>query len=570
MPVGAYGFDPRERGAVAQPSGEAVEGYIRAYLEAYMEAASARRAEGAAPPPLVQGYPCRVSACVLPNGAVAALFYYHSAEFRIEVERTSFEALRSRLQRREHTHMLAVPPAKRLTEEDARKDAETDLASAARLGVYKAGLETVRTSLSNVINELRDIARTNPWLERQLLGVADKLGKASEPLEKLMGELKRMEAEECYSEHEALLTELQKYKTAGEAPIAEPTEKVVERYIKTYISTYRETIKPDYPEAARPAFYKGHPHHVRAFILPNGAVAVTFKHNSPEARVEVTRASPDLVADLLKSREHQSFIGLPPLRSLTREDAVYEAKLAVKRDIRAAYLRALLEATRAQAGEEEKNLLEISKTNPWLEKQLTQTAARLSGVKQLLAKLSDELESTESGRRYDEHEQQLDALKRCRSPSEFAAMAGEAPTKGPDEIPIYDPTAGARAAPVYAPAEGPGAPREAQPPAPAQRYEMAPEDRQTLDMIKTTLYNIDIKLDDFERRLNYMDKYVESVQKQQVEKFNAQNEILRYEARAAKYASIGVSVTALFLVLVFLLDSWYHVLDPLRRLIFGG
>ncbi|MGQ9583217.1 MAG: hypothetical protein ACUVV6_06860 [Thermoplasmatota archaeon] len=552
---------------MAQPSAEAVEGYIRAYIEAYMEAARASGAEEAATPPLVRDYPYRVSVCVLPNGAIAVLFHHHSAELRIEVESAGFEALRSRLQRREHSHMLGIPPAKRLTEEDARRDAEIALSSDLRLGAYRAGLESVRTSLEGVITELKDIARTNPWLERQLLGVADKLVRTGEPLEKLRGELRRMEGEERYSDHEALLTELQKYRTTGGAPIAEPTEKVVERYLRAYVSAYRETIKPDYPEAARPAFYRGHPHRVRAFILPNGAVAVMFKYNSPEAKVEVTRAAPDLVADLLKSKEHQNFIGLPPLRSLTNDDAIYEAKLAVKRDIRVAYLRALLEAARAQAGEEEKNLLDISKTNPWLEKQLTQTAARLSGVKQLLARLSEELESVESGKRYGEHEQLLDVLRRYRPPSELAAEVEEAPAEGPKEIPIYDPSAGAGAVPVFAPGGTPGATREAPSPAPVARYEMAPEDRQTLDMIKATLYNIDIKLDDFERRLNYMDKYVESVQKQQVEKFNAQNEILRYEARASKYTGIGVSVTALILVLVFLFDSLYGVLDPLRRIL---
>ncbi|MEM4728371.1 MAG: hypothetical protein QXH42_01235 [Thermoplasmata archaeon] len=562
-----------EEKGLALPDAKSVELYLKSYIESYMEGASARKVEEAAVPPFVKGYPFHVRASILPNGSVVALFYFNSREIRIEVGKESFEAVRARLQKREHSHMLGLPPLKAFTEEDGRRDAEIALSSDLRLGAYRAGLETVRSSLESVVSEIRDIARTNPWLERQLLGVVDKLSTTREPLEKLREELRRMEEEERYSDHEFLLTELQKYRTTGEAPMAEVTEKTLEKYLTAYIAAYRDTIKPDYPEAARPAFYRGHPHHVRAFILPNGAVAVTFKYNSPQPKIEVSRASPDLVADLLKSREHHNFIGLPPLRSYRKEDATYDAKLAVKRDMKIALLRALLEATRAQTGEEEKNLLEISKTNPWLEKQLTQTAARLSGVKELLATLADELEKSESGRRYGEHEQLLDVLRRYRSPEELAAVAEEAAGEAPQPagIPIYDPTAGAGAVPIYRPGGAAERPSEAGVGAPTQvRYEMAPEDRQALDMIKATLYNIDVKLDDFERRLNYMDKYIEGVQKQQLEKFNAQEEILRYEARRAKYAGIGISATALVLLLIFLLDSWLRILDPLRRLIFGG
>ena len=109
------------------------------------------------------------------------------------------------------------------------------------------------------------------------------------------------------------------------------------------------------------------------------------------------------------------------------------------------------------------------------------------------------------------------------------------------------------------------APRQAAPQ--AVRYELAADEKQALDMIKATLYNIDVKMDDFERRLNYMDKYVEAVQKQQAEKFNAQNEIVRYEARSAKYAGIGIASTSLVLMTLFILDWWLKIFDPIRSLL---
>jgi hypothetical protein len=64
-----------------------------------------------------------------------------------------------------------------------------------------------------------------------------------------------------------------------------------------------------------------------------------------------------------------------------------------------------------------------------------------------------------------------------------------------------------------------------------------------------------------------MDKYVEAVQKQQLEKFNAQSEILRHEARRAKYAGIGIATGSLVLMLLFILDWWLKIFDPIRSLL---
>jgi septal ring factor EnvC (AmiA/AmiB activator) len=257
--------------------------------------------------------------------------------------------------------------------------------------------------------------------------------------------------------------------------------------------------------------------------------------------------------------------------------------------MRITLLRAHMTAVRSQTGQEESNILEISKTNPWLEKQLQQLAARLSGVKQLLSTLNDELEKSESGKHYGDHQRMLDALARYQSPEKAVEPEADVLPMEPIDAdqapqpawtlpgtPTRPDASGWETAPVYAEAEP--APRtkklrapqgERQEPAPV-RYELAPDEKQTLDMIKATLYNIDVKLDDFERRLNYMDKYVEGVQKQQLEKFNAQNEIVKYEARKARYAGIGISAAALALVIMLVMDWWLKIFDPIRRMLLGA
>jgi archaellum component FlaC len=564
---------------------QSVELYLKAYIESYMATCKARKPEVV--PAFAKGYPFAVTSFILPNEAVICLFRFDAASLRIEVVKTGYVQAKTAVQKKEHGAVLAFSPMKNYTKEDADKDAAIDYARDMRASTYKTGLETARTGLSEIETQIKEIAKTNPWLERQLLAVADKLANTVEPLEKLIGELGKMQGEEKFAEDEHGLAELQKYRT-GDPPVAEITEQVVEKYIQSYIEAYRGTIKPDYPQNARPAFFRGFPYHVRAFILPNSSTAVIFKYAAPSLKVEVSRASADLITDLLKGKEHSNFLGFPPLKSYRKEEAVYDAKLAVKRDMRIALLRALMEAARSQTGTEESNILQISKTNPWLEKQLQQLAARLSGVKQLLATLNDELEKSESGKRYGDHEQMLDSLARYLGPEkeaepEVEVVSMEAPDAAQAPQPAWTlpgtPTrpeaTGWETAPVYADTEPAQAnkkhPSQGAGPQPAQvRYELAPEEKQTLDMIKATLYNIDVKLDDFERRLNYMDKYVEGVQKQQLDKFNTQNEIVKYEARKAKYAGMGISAGALVLVIMLVMDRWLGIFDPIRRLIFGG
>ena len=336
---------------MAAVSGQSVESYLEKYVESYMAACEAKKGPVSRPPPFCKGYPFHVRAYILPNEAMVATFQYNAPSARIEVMEAPFESVTAVLQTRQHHAMVACSPMKGYTDEDARRDAAQDLARDQRLFDYRNGLESAFTSIVETEALVTDIAKTNPWLERQLLGVADKLGKTAEPMEKLKEEFKRMEGEGRYQDDELRLVDLQKYRQSPDVPLAALTEPVVEKYIKAYIEAYRSTIKPDYPEAARPAFYKGHPFHVRAFILPNESVAVTFKYAVPSFKLEVSRASPDLVSDLLKGKEHSNFLALPPLKSMRREDAAYDAKLAVKSDMHNALLRALLASARSGIGE---------------------------------------------------------------------------------------------------------------------------------------------------------------------------------------------------------------------------
>ena len=202
---------------------QAVELYLEAYIESYMAACKVQKPQTV--PPIAKGYPFQVTSFILPNGAVACLFRPNAASPRIEVLREGYEQARAAIQKKEHSVMLAFPPLKDFTSDDAGKDAAIEITQDTRASAYRTGLDTARTGLAEIGTQIKEIAKTNPWLERQLLAVADKLSSTGEPLDKLIGELGRMQGEERFADDEIRLAELQKYRT-GNPPLADITEQV--------------------------------------------------------------------------------------------------------------------------------------------------------------------------------------------------------------------------------------------------------------------------------------------------------------------------------------------------------
>jgi hypothetical protein len=86
-----------------------------------------------------------------------------------------------------------------------------------------------------------------------------------------------------------------------------------------------------------------------------------------------------------------------------------------------------------------------------------------------------------------------------------------------------------------------------------------------LNEIRSMLYTFERKLADYEKRLHYIDKYTEMIQRQQNKKFKAQKELLALESRKGKWLGVGIGIGALTVAIIVLLAS----LDKLGEL-FGG
>jgi hypothetical protein len=83
------------------------------------------------------------------------------------------------------------------------------------------------------------------------------------------------------------------------------------------------------------------------------------------------------------------------------------------------------------------------------------------------------------------------------------------------------------------------------------------------------LYTFERKLADYEKRLHYIDKYTEMIQRQQNKKFKAQKELVTLESRKGKWLGVGIGATALTISVVLLLVTYNELLDLINTLLGG-
>lgn len=545
---------------------EGVERYIKAYVETYMEYVKKRKSEIVKLPHFCKGYPFHITAYIMPNEAVFYLFKYNTTIMKIDIkELKKYDELKAIIKRKEHNHMIAIPPVKKLTEDAAMDDAMFDLSIELRKATYKSGLEAARNSINDTIRQVDEIIKTNPWLEKQFTDLKKSLEGVKEPLHELYDEYEKLETDGKYTTYIQIVSTYQKIKLDRTKTI---TPKDFEKFLRAYIDGYRESIPSSKKE--KPAFYDGYPYMVKGFILPNNATVALFKMHNPTLKIDVKTAKKRDIISEVNKKEHHRLICFPPLTPMRKDDAIYFAKLSVKDDLINAYFRVLIENAKKSIGKQETQIDDIIKTNPWLDKPLNQISSKLVSIKQLFDVLGEELKKTEIGRRYKEHLQMIDTLSKYKSPVVI-------PREESAEPPVTAAVAAAEPVIVAATphqvvdvsAQPQTVVEHISPEPKTVHYELRPEEKQTLDMIKATLYNIDVKMDDFERRLNYMDKYMESVQKQQADKFTTQNEIMRYEVRRSKYASIGISIVALILSIILFIAEYERIVEVFSR-IFGG
>jgi len=550
--------------------------YFKTYIDTYVE--TVRSKGKGQEPDLFRDQPVRIDVRILPNEAIVAFFFARAGTFTIDVQEDSYDNVLATIQKKGHKYFKAFLPTKNFSDKDAAADARDHVGKDTRRATYRAGLVAARGHVQDVIKAIEDTARTNPWLEGQLKEVRTGLQGAGAPIAKLVDEHERMDKDDMFKDQEAFVKSLMAVDIQNPQVV---DENAVGDYIRAYLQAYRDAVKPEYPDRAKPRFFKGMPMRVRASLLSNMSIAVYFKFNAPEEAFIISRERFNEAQARLKEKDIDDYDHLPPLKPLTTEAAVTEARAAVKDDIMSTLHLALLTDTKAIIQDNKTKVLEITKTNPWLEDQMKTLATRLEGVTKLIEVLIEELEAAAIVKRPADTERMFLEVSRFKGPKRQEPGLYSAP--GPVFVPATTPIIPVvPVAPVvseetvsYAgpsgPAWAPGAEVISHANAGVYADEsgasaggqgMTNEERAKLEDTSNRVFEFGKRIDDFERRLRYMDKYIEhEVQRRQDEKLKLQDEKVSHQISRTASISYGLATVAILLTIGVLLLN----LDALRE-----
>jgi len=547
--------------------------YFKTYIDTYVE--TVRSKGKGQEPDLFRDQPVRIDVRILPNEAIVALFFARAGSFTIDVQEDSYDNVLAIIQKRGHKYLKAFLPTKNFSDKDAAADARDHVGKDTRRATYRAGLVAAKGHVQDVIKAIEDTAKTNPWLEGQLKEVRTGLQGAGAPIAKLVEEHERMDKEDVFKDQDAFVRSLMAVDVQNPQVV---DENAVGDYLRAYLQAYREAVKPEYPDRAKPRFFKGMPMRVRASLLSNMSVAVYYRFSAPEEAFIISRERFNEAQARLKEKDVDDYEHLPPLKPLTTEAAVAEARAAVKEDIMNTLHLALLTDTKAIIQENKMKVLDITKTNPWLEDQMKSLATRLEGVTKLIEVLVEELEGSTILKRPVDTERMFLEVSRFKAPKKPEPELYSAP--GPVFVPIIAPVV--PVAPVVSeetvsytgpngPAWAPGAEVIShasagvyadEPGMGAGGQGMSNEERAQLEDMTNRTFEFGKRIDDFERRLRYMDKYIEhEVQRRQDEKLKLQDEKVSHQISRTASISYGLATVAILLTIGVLLLN----LDALRE-----
>jgi len=555
-----------------------IKKYFETYVDAYAEAVKATNKPGQEPD-FYKAIPYKVDVFKMPNESVIAIMYGKSPKPMYNVYDGDFDTIQGYMKAKAHQHCMLLYPTKNFSFEDAQSDAKATMSNDTRSSIYRAGLMAARTHIEDTSKQIADIAKANPWLEKQLKDLEAKLIKSKAPLDKLWDEYKKMDLEECFVAQEMTLNELKGVDLSGSAEV---DNRNVETYLKAYLESYKGAVKPEYPDHAKPPFFKGAPHKVKAVILPNQSIAVLFKYGAPNESYDVGKGDYEGVKSLIDNKEYDSFLHLPPLKELSAARASTDAKLTVKEDIRNTLHLALLKSTNKVIADHQEKIKDIMKTNPWLEGPLTSVNSRLAGVGKLLEVLTGEIENNLLNTRPPEQKRILLQISRNKTPKASEdAETGPVYATGPTVVEYPDGEIPSARAEVATRSGGPMfMPAQQQEPEVMQQYVapqqvivaggMTEEEKAAMADIRAQIFEFRKKVDEAERKIVYWDKYIEvQVQKRQDDKFKEQEEV--YTAMIRKYSgvAVGMGAAAILISLLCLIFNIGPILKGIMSL-FGG
>jgi len=516
-----------------------LETYFRRYLDSYREYISSQERKPQ-DPLFFREYPIRVDVYVLPNRGVAAFFYGHAQETTVNVQEGSAQDVKAKLSSGDYSRVRIYYPSKNFSEQDAEADGKNDAVRDLRYTIYKAGLSVARGHASELLSAMDSLKQSNPWLESSLNEIVEGLRKIKSPLDKLGDEYDKLDRGDVkmidYMIDDVSLIDIQSPAT--------PDDDAVKAYMEAYHRGYLATVSPDLPENAKPPYARNQPVRFRIAVLPNNSVAVLISHGALMESFEVTHQDYTAFRSEMDAKGHDALLLFPPLKVWDVNMARRHGSLDAKRDIRYSLHLALLEKSHTTLGKYKKKIEDLKSTNPWLEDSLSKLSAKIESLEKILDVIKGEIASSFLKQKYSEQVAAYSSVCRYLMPVVETPPAPE-PAPAPQQEEVQ------QVQQVYV------------------QQGMTEEERQILYELRNTVFLLNKKVEEFERKLAYMDQYVENhVQRRQDEKFAQQDLYIQSNLKKVSAVSYALTGIAVVLSIIALLVNYRTILDLISSL--GG
>jgi hypothetical protein len=540
---------------------------------------------------LYQGLPAAVDAYTMPNGAVVGLVKLNSSEHRVEVFSGEYETVKGELRNRTFDYMLPIYPSHPTS--DAEIDATIKCHIEDRLrGIdFSHYLKDVVLGIVNIEGQISEISKTNPWLSKQFGELTTLLSDTRKRAEDLSRSSTESRERLRYESYEEMVGYLESYDPGTSPKQLDGIDlEKVRTFMTEFIRSYRATI--DAKSLAReafPPFYADYPYKVELNLLPNKNVAVFFTKATEGMRFTDRQLGFNEFENEVKDKSFTYALGLPNCIAFNKTGAVHQAQLQAQIDLERHDIHLSLEAIPTSLAGIEKQIIKIKKSNPWLEQNLSELLKTLETctkpVKKLLSRIDKRRKAGIVLRSYvNQYDSSISVFAssgelRAAAPVYEDVETAHLATPQGAFVPAMTTAPAAAPPPVVmapAPSYGSGSgeyelqiPMGGMDVPTVPRMEASDMGSGDLNEIKSMLYTFERKLADYEKRLHYIDKYTEMIQRQQNKKFKAQKDLIALESRKGKWLGVGIGASALTIAVVLLLVNYNELLDLITTLLGG-
>ena len=563
-----------------------VKKYYETFLERYTKMVDTSYHASAPMLYLYPGLPANIWAYIMPNDAVIGIVKLNAAESKVEVFSGRYDQVKTEMRGRSYDYMLPIYPSHPTSQTEIDSIAKALIEERLLDMGFSQYMKDVTLGIVNIEGQINEISKTNPWLSKQFGELTTMLSDAHRRAEEVSGSAEGLRERRKFEQFEEVVEWLEAYDTS-KAPLQLDAvdAEAARTFLTEFIRSYRATIDAkSLAKEAYPPFYSDYPYLVEFFVFPNKCVGAFFVRATEGMRFQERPTGFNEFERDFPTKSYDFFLGLPNCIKFDKPSAVKVAQLQAQADLERHDLTMSLEEMTGRLKGIEGQIIKIKKSNPWLEQSLSGLLRTLETCHKPITMLKARLEKQRKG-----------GIILRTGINVFAPSIAVYPTTGvvPRGGPVMGEAYPAQVSPADVYAYPPQQAGEFQVVTPGEYAVTAPYGEQALmgaeagsgmpgtggvgvavdsaefNELKAMLYTFERKLADHEKRLHYIDKYTEMIQRQQNKKFKAQKDLVVLESKKGRWAAIGIGVTALVIGVIVLLANMDIVLKMFTKL-FGG